>query len=168
MISLEQVRLLESKVKQAVDKIQNLNLENDELKLKLLGYEERIQELESLVNEFKASQDEIEEGFLKALSQLEEVEKTETAEAVTDVLNEEVQPEVQEESTDTVEESPEEEESAEIAVDYPREATDDEVQDEDTYSEEESSIEEQATEEAPEEQKPQVYHNEEPQNLEIF
>ncbi|WP_053228450.1 hypothetical protein [Spirochaeta cellobiosiphila] len=167
MISLEQVRLLETKVKQAVDKIQTLSLEKEELTQKLLGNEERILELENLVKEFKSSQDEIEEGFLKALNQLDELNETETPEAVTssNSLDEEVQPEVQvEPSAPAQEMTPVESEQETIEVSAGQEESV-----EDTYSEEESSYEEQAAEEESQiEEDSREVHRSEPQNLEIF
>lgn len=74
MISLEQIRQLETRVHTAVERIQTLKAENDALKLNLGQYEERIAELEKLVTAFKSEQEEIEAGIVSALSQLDALE----------------------------------------------------------------------------------------------
>jgi FtsZ-binding cell division protein ZapB len=70
MISLEQIRLLESRVEKAVVYIDLLQDENASLKSKLSGYEKRIQDLEVLVRSFQQDQGRIEEGILHALDRL--------------------------------------------------------------------------------------------------
>jgi hypothetical protein len=70
MISLEQIRLLESRVEKAVVYIDLLQDENASLKQKLEGYEKRIQDLEVLVRGFQQDQGRIEEGILHALDRL--------------------------------------------------------------------------------------------------
>jgi hypothetical protein len=70
MISLEQIRLLESRVEKAVVYIDLLQDENASLKGKLAGYEKRIQDLEVLVRSFQQDQGRIEEGILHALDRL--------------------------------------------------------------------------------------------------
>ena len=74
MITLEHIRKLDQKVSAAISTIAALKGENDGLKDKLGTYEERIQELEKLVDEFKEDQSEIEQGILNALSQLDKLE----------------------------------------------------------------------------------------------
>lgn len=74
MISLDQIRQLDQKVRKAIERIQKLTAENESLKLKLDGYEQRIEELQKLVSEYKEDQGEIEKGILKALDQLDILE----------------------------------------------------------------------------------------------
>ncbi|OHD13362.1 MAG: hypothetical protein A2Z96_02400, partial [Spirochaetes bacterium GWB1_48_6] len=76
MIQLEQVRNLEVKVKQAVGLISRLKTENEYLKSRLTDYEVRIQELENLINSFRNSQSEIEEGINNALEELDSLESS--------------------------------------------------------------------------------------------
>lgn len=74
MVSLEQIRQLESKVHGAVARIKGLVTENTTLKGRLSQYEKRITELEELISAFKTDQDEIEQGIVAALSQLDTLE----------------------------------------------------------------------------------------------
>jgi len=77
MINLDQVRTLEWKVKQAVQLIVHLRRENDTLRGRLSATEVRLQELESVLDTFKASQSEMESGILSALDELDHLEGTE-------------------------------------------------------------------------------------------
>jgi len=74
MISLEQIKQLETRVHSAVARIQSLTAENTTLKDSLSSYEGRIDELEKLVSAFKSEQQEIEAGIIAALSQLDGLE----------------------------------------------------------------------------------------------
>lgn len=74
MISLEQIRLLQDKVKAAVTRIDELKNENDNLKRNLETHLGRIEELEDLINDFKNAQTEIEQGIVSALNQLDQIE----------------------------------------------------------------------------------------------
>ncbi|MBU8913268.1 MAG: cell division protein ZapB [Spirochaetales bacterium] len=76
MISLEQVKQLETRVHSAVARIRSLTTENTTLKENLSSYELRIDELEKLVSAFKSEQQEIEAGIIAALSQLDGLEDT--------------------------------------------------------------------------------------------
>ena len=76
MISLEQIKELESRVHTAVARIQSLAAENATLKESLSNYELRIDELENLVTAFKSEQHEIEAGIVSALKQLDGLEDT--------------------------------------------------------------------------------------------
>ncbi|MFP4643502.1 MAG: cell division protein ZapB [Spirochaetales bacterium] len=80
MITVDQIQLLESRVTKAVRKIEALQDENETLRDRLARYEKRIEELEVLINEFKDSQNDIEQGILNALSQLDELEDQVTGE----------------------------------------------------------------------------------------
>ena len=106
MISVEQIHQLESKVLQAVEVIKSLREENSLLKNKLSGYEKRIEEMEILIDSFKKDQNNIEEGIINALNQLDVLE---------DIISEpsgEVQEEVRKEETPLFGTTPETDTSA--------------------------------------------------------
>lgn len=90
MISLEQVKLLETKVARAIEYVERVTGENSalvqkeaELRAKLDSYQKRIDELEVAVMRFKEDQSRIEDGILAALDRLNQFE-----EAVEKSLNE--------------------------------------------------------------------------------
>jgi len=74
MVSLEQVKLLESKVSKAIDYVKKVTEENSSLKGKLDSYQKRIDELEILIQQFKEEQGRIEDGILSALDRLNQFE----------------------------------------------------------------------------------------------
>jgi chromosome segregation ATPase len=74
MISLEQVKLLESRVIKTIEYVDKITTENDLLRGKLESYQKRIDELEVLVQRFKEDQSRIEEGILSALDRLNQFE----------------------------------------------------------------------------------------------
>ena len=74
MISLEQVRLLESKVTRAIDYVKKVTEENSALKGKLDSYQKRIDELEVLIKQFREEQSRIEDAVLSALDRLNQFE----------------------------------------------------------------------------------------------
>jgi FtsZ-binding cell division protein ZapB len=81
MISLEQVKLLETKVAKAIEYVERVTAENEtlllkeaELQGKLESYQKRIDELEVLVIRFKEDQSRIEDGILSALDRLNQFE----------------------------------------------------------------------------------------------
>ncbi|HCM25269.1 MAG: hypothetical protein A2Z99_04815 [Treponema sp. GWB1_62_6] len=74
MVTLEQVKLLESKVGKAIDYVKRLSGENATLRAKLEGYRVRIDELEVLVRAFKDDQGRIEAGIISALERLNQFE----------------------------------------------------------------------------------------------
>jgi len=88
MITLEQVRLLETKITKAIDYLKHITAENahmrgDVVRLndekaqlgeKLDSYERRIGELEVMIQEFKEEHGRIEEGILSALGRLNQFE----------------------------------------------------------------------------------------------
>jgi hypothetical protein len=88
MVSLEQVKLLETKVAKAVEYVERVTGENAallqkeaamlqkeaELRAKLASYQKRIDELEVLVARFKEEQSRIEDGILSALDRLNQFE----------------------------------------------------------------------------------------------
>lgn len=74
MIGLDQIKLLESKVNKAVEQIRLLKEENKTLKRTVEKSQARMQELDGLVARFKSDQDEIEQGILRALKNLDKLE----------------------------------------------------------------------------------------------
>ncbi len=80
MITVEQIRLLESRVTKAVDHIRLLRDENAALKRTVESSQARMEELEALVQQFKSAQTEIEQGVVRALENLERLEDEVTGE----------------------------------------------------------------------------------------
>jgi hypothetical protein len=74
MVTLEQVKLLETKVAKALDFVGQVTGENTLLKEKLDTYQKRIDELEVLIQRFKEDQSRIEEGIISALNRLNQFE----------------------------------------------------------------------------------------------
>jgi chromosome segregation ATPase len=74
MSTLEQVKLLETKVTKAIDYVNHLTGENTMLREKLEGYQTRIDELEVLIMRFKEDQGKVESGILSALDRLNQFE----------------------------------------------------------------------------------------------
>jgi len=74
MVTLEQVKLLESKVSRAIDYVKKVTDENRALKHKLDKNQKRIDELEVLIHQFKDEQSRIEGGILSALDRLNQFE----------------------------------------------------------------------------------------------
>ena len=74
MISLEQIRLLENKINKSIELIRVLREENRSLRSTLDSTQTRIQELETLVNRFKAEQQEIENCIVRAIKNLDHLE----------------------------------------------------------------------------------------------
>jgi FtsZ-binding cell division protein ZapB len=74
MVTLEQVRLLETKVVKAIDFVKQVTEENNALKGKVDSYERRIDELEILIQHFKEDQGRIEDSILSALDRLNQFE----------------------------------------------------------------------------------------------
>jgi len=74
MISLEQVRALESRVEKAVALIASLRAENASMRSGLAAAEKRVAELEGLVGDFQKDQARIEESIVEALRKLDSFE----------------------------------------------------------------------------------------------
>ena len=90
MITLDQVRLLEQKVENAINKINQLQKENTELKEKCAFLESKANNLNQKVSDFESDQNIIEEGIanvLKRLNSVEDVIKN-TTELDTSVVSE--------------------------------------------------------------------------------
>lgn len=76
MGTFDQVKLLESKVVNAIDFVKLLTEENDQLKEQVDTYQKRIDELEALIQSFREEQSRIEDGILSALNRLNQFEDT--------------------------------------------------------------------------------------------
>jgi FtsZ-binding cell division protein ZapB len=76
MISLEQIRLLESKITRAIELIRILKEENGTLRRGLESAQKRMKELETLVDGFKTDQREIESVIIRTLHNLDELEES--------------------------------------------------------------------------------------------
>ena len=76
MITLDQVLLLEKKVESAVAKIAQLNAENDALRSKCAELTNALEAKTEQFSAFQSDQGLIEEGILKALNRLSDVENT--------------------------------------------------------------------------------------------
>ncbi len=74
MITLEQIRLLESKITRAIDLIRVLKEENVTLRRGLESAQKRMKELETLVDGFKTDQREIESVIVRTLQHLDDLE----------------------------------------------------------------------------------------------
>jgi peptidoglycan hydrolase CwlO-like protein len=75
MISLEQIRLLETRINKAVELIRSLKDENKTLRRAVNAAQTRMRELEKLVGDFKSDQQEIEQCILRALENLDRLEE---------------------------------------------------------------------------------------------
>ncbi len=74
MLTVEQVRNLDEKVRSALELIDSLKSENNMLKVKLDEYKQRNAHLSSIVDGYKHEQLEIEEGIKDVLRQLDQLE----------------------------------------------------------------------------------------------
>ena len=114
MITLEQIRLLDRKVNQAVEMIDSLKRENRMLSGKLESYQTKISELEVLLSGLKDDQSEVEQGFQKALETLSGIEgEEETPSPAEEPETEEAAAET---DTESGEDDEQEEESAELDI----------------------------------------------------
>ncbi|GHT75691.1 hypothetical protein FACS1894124_7330 [Spirochaetia bacterium] len=75
MVTLEQIKLLETKVARTIEIVNRVTDENTFLKGKLESYQKRIDELEVLIQRFKEDQGRIEEGIVSALNRLNQFEE---------------------------------------------------------------------------------------------
>jgi chromosome segregation ATPase len=74
LVSLEQIKLLESKVIKALEYVDQVTEENTRLREKLETYQKQIDGLEVVVQHFKEDQGRIEEGIVSALNRLNRFE----------------------------------------------------------------------------------------------
>ena len=125
MITLEQIKQLDHKVRKAIDKITTLKSENNMLQEKLDNYQLRIEELEVLIDTFKEDQSEIESGIIDALNQLDILEDnivppdadSELAVEATEETNESIDTEETEDSNEDDSESTDSSENKESELD---------------------------------------------------
>ena len=109
MVNIEQVRLLEERVRKVIGRMSELRAENTDLRERLGLCQEKISELEERIDGFSSTQAEIEEGILNALHQLDEVEDAVTGETTENY--------VVAEPADEAEPEPKAEMESEVAVD---------------------------------------------------
>jgi len=143
MVSLEQVRLLESKVTRAIDYVQKVTEENTSLRGKLDSYQKRIDELEVLIQQFKEEQSQIEDGILSSLHRLNQfedaLERTISADLPEDAAP--VQPETPKDNAASKKETPvKKEKEAPASTLEPEPAAENESESEDSKSGEELDI----------------------------
>lgn len=113
MISLDQVYLLEQKVESAVEKIQQLQAENDALRSKCNELTNALSAKSEQLSNFESDQSQIETGIKKALDRLNSIENSvlknadqqnQAAQAAKPVVQ--VSPAPQEQSATTVQSTP--------------------------------------------------------------
>jgi len=75
MVTLEQIRQLDARVHRAIELISKLREENYTLKNRLAEYQDRIEELEVLISNFKEDQSEIEQGIVSVISELDHLDE---------------------------------------------------------------------------------------------
>ena len=76
MISLDQILLLERKVESAVEKISQLQSENDALRTKCAELTNALADKSELLSSIEQDQSKIENGILKALDRLNSIENS--------------------------------------------------------------------------------------------
>lgn len=74
MLSLEQIKRLENKVYKAVELLKAFKEDNTILKSELKSANERVEELEQIISDYRNNQLEIEEGIIKAIKQLDDID----------------------------------------------------------------------------------------------
>ncbi len=84
MLSLEQIQRLEEKVFRAVELIKALKEENNILKSELETANKKVEELEQIISDYRSNQVEIEEGIVKAIRQLEDLDSISASDSVPD------------------------------------------------------------------------------------
>lgn len=114
MLTVEQVRSLDEKVRMAVDLIDSLKKENSVLKNKLDEYKQKVDQLEDVVDSFKLDQLEIEEGIKDVLTQLDKLEDQITAPPAPNQPSASIQQETEAEIAEDSEETELSEEDAEV------------------------------------------------------
>jgi hypothetical protein len=73
-VSLEQVKLLETRIDRAIGYVEKVTAENTALREELDSYQKRIDELEVLVRRFRDDQGRVEDGILAVLDKLNKFE----------------------------------------------------------------------------------------------
>ena len=118
MISLAQIKVLEEKISKAVDFINILRKENKTLKDTFENSQQRIQDLEELIQNFKNDQEEIENTIIEAIKKLEllEDEVPTTKEKDKKKEKQDSEEETSVEETEEGEEAEEEEQKGELDI----------------------------------------------------
>ncbi len=144
MITLDQIKQLDIKVRKAIDKIISLSSENKLLQTKLDDYQLRIEELEILIDSFKEDQGEIENGIIEALNQLETMDddiKTPGSESEEQENNQDDQIDTKETSDNEPDTGAEENNDTSVTEDEEISETDNEKSSEPVESKDNSDIE---------------------------
>lgn len=102
MVTLEQIQKLESKVFKAVEFIKALKEENSILKSDIESVTEKNEELEQIISDYRNKYVEIEEGILKALKKLEDIENLSSDASVGDIISDTTKAEDNSINSDTV------------------------------------------------------------------
>ncbi|MDR3131009.1 MAG: cell division protein ZapB [Treponema sp.] len=117
MVSLDQVKLLESKVIRAIEYVEQVTEENNLLREKLESYQKRIDELEVLVQRFKEDQGRIEEGIISALNRLSQFDADMKKSLSPEKFRKEDEPKKRErEDAEIIPEQPEENDDADDSI----------------------------------------------------
>ena len=74
MLSLEQIKRLENRVYKAVELLKAMKEDNSILKSELKSANERVEELEQIISDYRNNQLEIEQGIVKAIQQLDDLD----------------------------------------------------------------------------------------------
>jgi len=74
MLSLEQIKRLENRVYKAVELLKAMKEDNNILKSELKSANERVEELEQIISDYRNNQLEIEQGIVKAIQQLDDLD----------------------------------------------------------------------------------------------
>ena len=129
MLSLEQIKRLENRVYKAVELLKAMKEDNNILKSELKSANERVEELEQIISDYRNNQLEIEQGIVKAIQQLDDLDSiddttssdmsdnpessaTITTETVQEIESSEVAELPQRTDSPEIKEEPAEEESA--------------------------------------------------------
>jgi hypothetical protein len=136
MITLEQIQILDKKIKDAIDLINRLRVEKKILHEKIVGHEQTIALLEEELSSCKNDSDQIEEGFNNVLSQLDLVDNKDAQPGQQVEATIEIQPQSDHEDDGIDEESETETvEEEEPDEDFSLDVEEDEVSEEDSITE---------------------------------
>ncbi len=101
MLSLEQIKRLENRVYKAVELLKAMKEDNIILKSELKSANERVEELEQIISDYRNNQLEIEQGIVKAIQQLDDLDSidedsSESSEEPVNIISPETNNQVQE------------------------------------------------------------------------
>ena len=93
MISLDQIRTLESRVQRVISRLQQVEAENRELRERAAAGKQRLTQLQQQLDRHSEDQAEIERGILSTLEQLDQVDTEAEPEPPAPALEAEPEPE---------------------------------------------------------------------------